>query len=154
MQEVKTILQKIFSIAAEIIKKYEGNIDKLIGDCVMAVFGIPQIHEDDAVRAIHAAIEIHEAVDKINTPDIEKRIGRKLSMHTGINTGMVVSGELDLEKGSEKILGDTVNVAVHFLSSVAKSGEIVVGHDTFNLADWHFEFRLCNQFMSREKLNL
>ncbi len=138
-EEVKDIMQGILSKSASIVNKYGGRVDKFIGDCVMAVFGIPQANEDDAVRAIHAAMDIHAAVDALNTPELEAKIGRKLAMHTGINTGMVVSGDLDIEKGSEKIIGDTVNVASR-LSGVAKQGEIVVGHDTFTLADWHFEF--------------
>ena len=138
-EEVKDIMQRILSTSAAIVNRYGGRVDKFIGDCVMAVFGIPQAHEDDAVQAIHAAIEIHAAVDALNTPELKTKIGRNLSMHTGVNTGIVVSGDLDIEKGMDKILGDTVNVASR-LSGVAEQGEIVVGRDTFSLADWHFEF--------------
>jgi class 3 adenylate cyclase len=138
-EEVKEIMRGIFGASATIVKKYEGRIDKFIGDCVMAVFGIPRAHEDDALRAILAAMEIREAVDALNTPELEARIGTRLSMHTGVNTGIVVSGDLDLEKGSEKILGDTVNVAAR-LSGVAAHGEILVGRDTFILADRRFDF--------------
>jgi class 3 adenylate cyclase len=133
-EEVTDIMQVIFSASTAIVNKQGGRVDKFMGDCVMAVFGIPQANEDDAVRAIHAAMEIHAAVDALNTPTLEAKTGRKLSMHTGINTGMVVSGDLDIQKGTEKILGDTVNVASR-LSGVAGQGEILVGRDTFVLAD-------------------
>ena len=69
------------------ILRYEGFIEKFIGDAVMALFGIPQSHEDDPVRAIRAAIEIHDIVSSIS-PQYEKRIGKPLVMHTGICTGL------------------------------------------------------------------
>lgn len=64
-EEVRDIMQRIFSATAAIVKKYTGTIDKFIGDCVMVVFGLPQAHEDDPVRAIHAALDIHAAVEEL-----------------------------------------------------------------------------------------
>ena len=84
----------------------------------MALFGIPQSHEDDPVRAIKAAREIHEIVSSIS-PQYEKRIGKPLAMHTGICTGLVVTGEMNLEKGTPGVLGDTINTASR-LTSLAK----------------------------------
>jgi class 3 adenylate cyclase/tetratricopeptide (TPR) repeat protein len=138
-EEVKDIIQRIFSAAAATVKRYDGQIDKFIGDCVMVVFGSPTAHDDDTVRAVHAALDIHATVEELNTPELEARIGRRLAMHTGVNTGMVVVGELDIERGSEKILGDTVNVAAR-LAGVATAGEIVVGRDTYLAAARHFDF--------------
>jgi class 3 adenylate cyclase len=97
-EEMTEIMSRIFGGTAQIVAKYEGYIDKFIGDAVMVIFGVPKAHEDDPVRAVRAAMEIHELVEQMS-PEIEKRIGRPLSMHTGINSGMVVTGNIDLEKG-------------------------------------------------------
>jgi class 3 adenylate cyclase/tetratricopeptide (TPR) repeat protein len=137
-EEVKEITTRIFSEISRIVDKYNGFIEKFIGDAVMAIFGIPLAHEDDPVRAIRAAKEIHDVVRAIS-PELEPRIGKPLFMHTGINTGLVVTGEVDLEKGTHGLAGDTINVAAR-LSSLAKAGEIVVGPDTFRHAEGHFGF--------------
>ena len=76
----------------------------------MALFGVPKAHEDDPLRAIRVAREIHELVDAVS-PKVEKRIGQPISMHTGINTGLVVTGEVDMEKGTHGVAGDTINIA-------------------------------------------
>jgi class 3 adenylate cyclase len=65
---------------------------------VMAIFGVPRAHEDDPVRAIRAAREIHEMVDAMS-PEVEDKIGQGISMHSGIHTGLVVTGEVDMLKG-------------------------------------------------------
>ena len=104
----------------------------------MALFGVPQSHEDDPVRAIKAAREIHDIVSSIS-PQYEKRIGKPLAMHTGICTGLVVTGEVNLEKGTHGVLGDTINVASR-LSGLAKPGEIVISPDTYHQAEGYFTF--------------
>ena len=114
-EEVKEIMGKIFGEISKAIPRYEGVIDKFIGDAVMALFGIPQSHEDDPVRAIKAAREIHDIVSSIS-PQYEKRIGKPLAMHTGICTGLVVTGEMNLEKGTPGVLGDTINMASRLTS--------------------------------------
>jgi class 3 adenylate cyclase/tetratricopeptide (TPR) repeat protein len=137
-EEMKEILSRIFGGTAQIVAKYEGHIDKIIGDAVMVLFGVSKAHEDDPIRAVRAAMEIHELAGKMSA-EIEDRIGRPLRMHTGINTGMVVTGNIDLEKGTERVLGDSINVAAR-LTSLAKAGEIIVGEETFHLAEGHFHF--------------
>ena len=139
-EEVKDIMSIIFSKAAVIVKEHDGHLDKFIGDCVMAVFGFDVTREDDALRALRAALEIHRAVSLLNTEELKRSIGRDLSVHTGVNTGVVVAGDLDLEKGTEKVLGDTVNVASR-LASAAGTGEIVVGRATLREVDRYFEFQ-------------
>jgi class 3 adenylate cyclase/tetratricopeptide (TPR) repeat protein len=137
-EEVKEITGRVFGETSKIIARYEGFIEKFIGDAIMALFGVPQSHEDDPVRAIRAAREIHEVVSSIS-PNYEKRIGKPLAMHTGIYTGLVVTGEVNLEKGTHGVVGDTVNTAAR-LSGSARPGEIVVGHDTCQRASGHFNF--------------
>jgi class 3 adenylate cyclase/tetratricopeptide (TPR) repeat protein len=135
-EEVKEIMGRIYGEIVQVVVKYEGHIDKFIGDAVMVLFGIPLAHEDDPVRAIRAAHEIHEVVKGLS-PSLEKRIGRPLAMHTGINTGVVVTGEINLEKGIHGVLGDTINVASR-LCSLAKPDEIMVGHETYHEAEGYF----------------
>ena len=137
-EEVKEIMGRVFGEIAQVVVKYEGFIEKFIGDAVMALFGVPQSHEDDPVRAIKAAREIHEIVSSLS-PQYEKRIGKPLSMHTGISTGLVVTGEVNLEKGTHGVLGDAINVASR-ISGLAKSGEIVINPDTYHQAEGHFNF--------------
>jgi class 3 adenylate cyclase len=137
-EDVKDIMSRIFGDISQVVTRYEGFIEKFIGDAVMALFGVPKIHEDDAVRAIRAAREIHHLVKSLS-PELEERVGRPLSMHTGINTGLVVTGEVHLESGTLGVAGDALNVASR-LSSVAGADEIVVGHETFRQAMDFFEF--------------
>ena len=136
-EEVKEIMSRIFGEIAQVVTKYEGFIEKFVGDAVMALFGVPKAHEDDPIRAIKVAREIHELVDELS-PEVEKRIGQPISMHTGINTGLVVTGKVDIEKGTHGVAGDTVNLASR-LSSLAKKGEILVGPDTYRQAEGHFK---------------
>jgi class 3 adenylate cyclase/tetratricopeptide (TPR) repeat protein len=137
-EEVKEIMGKVFGETSKVVARYEGFIEKFIGDAIMALFGATQSHEDDPVRAIKAAREIHEIVSSIS-PQYEKRIGKPLSMHTGISTGLVVTGEVNLEKGTHGVLGDTINVASR-LSGLAKAGEIVISPDTYHRAEGYFTF--------------
>ncbi|MBW1996664.1 MAG: AAA family ATPase [Deltaproteobacteria bacterium] len=137
-EEVKEIMSRIFGEIAQVVTKYEGFIEKFVGDAVMALFGIPKSHEDDPVRAIRAAREIHDRIEALS-PEIEKRIGQPLSMHTGINTGLVVTGEIDRQKGIHGVAGDTVNLASR-LEDLAKRGEILVGNDTRRQAEGYFIF--------------
>ena len=137
-EETKEIMGRVFGEIAQIVVRYEGFIEKFIGDAVMALFGVPQSHEDDPMRAIKAAREIHDIVSSIS-PQYEKRIGKPLSMHTGICTGLVITGEVNLEKGTHGVLGDTINVASR-LSGLAKPGEIVISPDTYHQAEGYFTF--------------
>ena len=137
-EEVKEIMSRIFGEITRIIKTYDGFIERFIGDAVMAVFGIPKAHEDDPVRAIRAAVEILEAVEGIS-PQFEERIGRSLTMHIGINTGLVVTGEVNVEKGTHGLTGDAINLASR-LEGIAGPGEIVVGPETYHQTTNWFEF--------------
>jgi class 3 adenylate cyclase/tetratricopeptide (TPR) repeat protein len=137
-EEVKEIMGRVFGEISQVVARYEGFIEKFIGDAVMVLFGAQKAHEDDPVRAIRAAREIHDIVSFIS-PRYEKIIGRPLAMHTGICTGLVVTGEVNLEKGTHGVLGDTINTAAR-LSGQAKPGEIVVSPDTYHQAEGYFFF--------------
>jgi class 3 adenylate cyclase/tetratricopeptide (TPR) repeat protein len=137
-EEVKNIISRIFGEIAQVVVKYDGSIEKFIGDAVVAFFGVPKAHEDDPVRALRAAREIHEIVNAMSH-QFESKVGKPLSMHTGINTGLVVTGEVTMEKGTLGVTGDAVNVASR-LSGLAKPGEILVGEDTYRQTEGLFNF--------------
>jgi tetratricopeptide (TPR) repeat protein len=118
------------------VASYDGFIEKYAGDAVMAIFGVPQAHEDDPIRAIKAAREIHQLVSAIS-PKVEKKIGQPILMHSGINTGLVVTGEIDMERGTHGVAGDTINLASR-LSNLAEPGEILVDVDTCHQIEGHF----------------
>ena len=138
-EEVKNIISRIFGEIAQVVVKYDGSIEKFIGDAVVAFFGVPKAHEDDPVRALRAAREIHEIVNAMSH-QFESKVGMALSMHTGINTGLVVTGEVTDGKGPLGVTGDTVNVASR-LSGLARPGEILVGEDTYRQAEGLFNIR-------------
>jgi len=137
-EEVKEIMSQVFGEITSIVNKYDGSIQKFMGDAVVAFFGVPRTHEDDPVRAIRAAKEIHSFVEGMS-PRVEQRAGGSLSMHTGINTGLVVTGQVDQDGGTTGVLGDTINLASR-LSDLAKAGEILVGFVTHQLGEGHFVF--------------
>ena len=138
-EEVKEITGKIFDEVSKIISKYEGFVEKFAGDAVMALFGATEAHEDDPVRAIKAAREIHNRVNALS-PQYEERIEQPLVMHSGINTGLVVTGDIDLEKGTHGVAGDSINVAAR-LSSLGMADDILVGPDTYYQSEGYFDFK-------------
>ena len=131
-------MNRIFKQIKQVIQKYEGFIEKFAGDAVMAIFGVPQAHEDDPVRAIKAAREIHGLVEGMN-PELERKTGRPLSMHSGINTGLVITREINLDEGKHGVSGDALNLASR-LSDQAQAGEILVGQNTYHRAERYFAF--------------
>jgi len=150
-EDVKEITGKIYSEVSRIVGKYDGFIEKYAGDAVMALFGANQSHEDDPVRAVKAAQEIHALVESMSS-QYEEKIGQILSMHSGINTGLVVTGELNLEKGVHGVAGDTINVAAH-LSATAKAGDILVDHQTYSRTEGYFQFENLEPVQLKGKAN-
>ena len=139
-EDVRDVVNKVWERAGEIVGRYDGRINKLLGDAVLAIFGDPVAHEDDPRRAVRAALELHAAVAALNR-DVEPRIGAPIGMHTGVNTGVVLTSETVLDGKQTGPLGDTINVAAR-LQSLAETGQILVGPETrhaieatFNLED-------------------
>ena len=138
-EEVKDLVSNIFGEIAQIVIKYEGHIETFAGDQVMAFFGVPRAHEDDPVRAVKTASEIHQVVRRISLKVLET-IGQPLWVHIGINTGLAVTGHFDFEKAAaHHIAGDAVNVASR-LCTLAKPGETLVGQATYAQAEGFFDF--------------
>lgn len=134
---MRDVVNKVWDRAGEIVGRYEGRINKLLGDAVMAVFGDPVAHEDDPLRAVRAALELHEAVEALNR-DVEPRIGAPIGMHTGVNTGVVLTSETVLDGKQTGPLGDTINVAAR-LQSIAQTGQVLVGPETRRAIEATFE---------------
>jgi class 3 adenylate cyclase len=135
-EEVRDITARIFHEISTVVAKYEGFIEKFAGDAVMAVFGAVRAHEDDAIRAIIAAKEIHERVDAYSLK-YEKQIGQILSMHSGINTGLVVTGNVDFNKGTHGIAGAPLNIAARLCKTGRDAGW---GRNLPSIA-WIFQLR-------------
>jgi len=138
-EELRGVLASYFNELARQIRRYEGTIDKYIGDAVMAVFGAPISHEDDAERAINAALAMQQSIGHLND-DLSRRHGVRLALRIGINTGEVVAGLLagDVQR-AYTVVGDAVNTAQRF-EAAAPLGEILVSADTRRLAIHSFEF--------------
>ena len=111
------------------LERHGGTVEKFVGDAVMAVFGIPVVHEDDALRAVRAAGELREALAGLNEA-LRAEYGVKLAVRTGLNTGEVVAG--DPAEGQAFATGEAVALAQR-LESVAKPGEILIGEPTYRL---------------------
>ncbi len=137
-EEVKEITTRIFGEVSKIVGRYDGFVEKYIGDAVVVLFGVPKAHEDDRIRAIRAARDIHETVE-VTAGQYQERIGRRIAFHTGIATGLVITGEINLEQGTHGVAGDTLNLASR-LCSFAKPGEILVNESTYLQSGGGFAF--------------
>src|SRR2546430_14383360 len=110
-----------------VLERHGGTVEKFIGDAVMAVFGVPIVHEDDALRASRAAVEMREALDDLNK-QLERDHGVTITNRTGVNSGEGVAGT-----GAQTIAtGDAVNTAAR-LEQGAIPGEILLGESTYRL---------------------
>ncbi|HYU40625.1 MAG TPA: adenylate/guanylate cyclase domain-containing protein [Vicinamibacteria bacterium] len=136
---VSLLLNDYFSRMTDIIFKYEGTLDKYIGDAIMAVFGAPLDMPDHCVRAIKAALEMRDQLEAFNS---DRKEGPTIRIRIGINSGKAVAGELGgINKKEYTVLGDTVNTASRLESSVAKPMQVVVGENTYHAAKAHFDFK-------------
>ncbi len=122
-------MSRYFDAMREAIEHHGGTVEKFIGDAVMAVFGIPQLHEDDALRAVRAACEMRDALAILNK-ELERDRGVTIATRTGVNTGEVVTG--DPSSTQTLVTGDAVNVAAR-LEQAAEPGQVLIGDATFRL---------------------
>jgi predicted ATPase/class 3 adenylate cyclase len=133
-EEVRELINDLFKVLIQIIYKYEGTIDKFIGDCIMVLFGAPIAHEDDPERAVYAALEIVDTLKKFN--EKEKT---NLFVHIAINSGVVVVGGVGSDMRMDfTVIGDTVNLASRLLK-LAKNDEILVSASVFKNTRYVFE---------------
>jgi class 3 adenylate cyclase/tetratricopeptide (TPR) repeat protein len=122
-ESLREVMGRYFAVMSAAIERHGGTVEKFIGDAVMAVFGLPQAHEDDALRAVRAALDMRTGLDALNE-DLERRYGVTMANRTGVNTGEVVTDEA---AGNQRLAtGDAVNVAAR-LEQAAPAMETLLG---------------------------
>ncbi|MCC6874345.1 MAG: GAF domain-containing protein [Sandaracinaceae bacterium] len=137
-QTIVDMLNEYFERMVEVIFKYEGTLDKFVGDEIMALFGAPVSHPDDPYRAVKTALEMKDVLAEYNA---ERRAAgqQEIAIGIGINTGECVAGYLGSSKALEyTVIGDTVNTGAR-LCSIAKPGEIIISDKTYQEVKDHFE---------------
>ena len=128
-ESLRDVMSNYFDLVATALERHGGTVEKFIGDAVMAVFGVPQLHEDDALRAVRAVAEIHDQLARFND-DLRDRWHIRLHIRTGVNTGEVISGDAATDK--KLVTGDAVNVAAR-LQQAAEADETLIGDGTYVL---------------------
>ena len=125
-EALRSVMGRYFDAMSVVIERHGGTVEKFIGDAIMAVFGIPQLHEDDALRAVRTAAAMRTRLDSLND-ELTRDVGVRIVTRTGVNTGEVVAG--DPAAGQRLVTGDAVNVAAR-LEQAAAPGEILLGAET------------------------
>ena len=128
-ERVRAVLERFYDAMAAEVERAGGTVEKFVGDAVMAAFGAPVAHEDDAERALHVALGMQRRMGEL--------FGGRLALRIGVNTGDVVVGRP--WEGSSFVTGDAVNVCAR-LEQTAAPGEIQVGERTVAAAGGAFEF--------------
>ncbi|HEY8922039.1 MAG TPA: adenylate/guanylate cyclase domain-containing protein, partial [Candidatus Limnocylindria bacterium] len=128
-EALRDVMSRYFEGMQRVLDRHGATVEKFIGDAVMAVFGLPIRHEDDALRAVRAAADMQLALLELNAA-FELEWGVSLGNHIGVNTGEVVAGDASL--GQRLVSGDTVNVAAR-LEQAAGPGEVLLGGLTYRL---------------------
>jgi len=128
--QVASLLNEYFSIMTDIVFEYDGTLDKYIGDGIMAIFGAPYSHGNDAEKALLAALKMRRELKRLMSHKDETE---RFDVRIGINSGTVMAGYIGSMKRLEySVLGDVVNVA-SYLESIAKPNEILIGEETSRL---------------------
>jgi class 3 adenylate cyclase/tetratricopeptide (TPR) repeat protein len=134
-EHVRELVNSCFEYLVPIVVRYGGTIDKFMGDGIMALFGAPVAHEDDAERALRAALGMMATIETFN-----RARNTSLGLHIGINTGRVIAGQIGSEQQSNySVMGDAVNLAAR-LEDASSQGEIFVGPGTYQRTTAIFEF--------------
>jgi predicted ATPase/class 3 adenylate cyclase len=128
-ESLREVMSRYFEEMRTILERHGGRVEKYIGDAIMAVFGLPHVNEDDALRAVRAAFSMQDALQSLNG-ELERRWGVRLENRTGVNTGEVIAG--DHLAGQRLVTGDAVNVAAR-LEQAAPTLEILIGEPTYRL---------------------
>jgi class 3 adenylate cyclase len=141
------IMVRYFEEGRNVLERHGGTVEKFIGDAVMAVFGVPAVHEDDALRAVRAADELRKRLAAVNE-ELVAEWGVRFETRMGLNTGEVVAGE-----GGTLVTGDAVNVAAR-LQQAAEPGETLLGAETQRLVEHAVEAERVDDIVARGKRDL
>jgi class 3 adenylate cyclase/tetratricopeptide (TPR) repeat protein len=128
-ESLRGVLARYFATMSGILERHGGVVEKFIGDAVMAVFGVPTVHEDDALRALRAASEMRDALRWLND-ELRRQHGVEIDIRMGVTTGDVLAG--DPSFGHAFVTGDAPNLAAR-LEEAASPGEILMGAETYRL---------------------
>jgi class 3 adenylate cyclase/tetratricopeptide (TPR) repeat protein len=128
-ESLRRLMVRYFQEMQAVVQRHGGTTEKFIGDALMAVFGVPRLHEDDALRAVRAAIDMRVALHHLNDK-FERVLGVRILTRTGVNTGEVIAG--DPTRGEAFVAGHAVNLAAR-LEQAAEPGQIVIGESTYRL---------------------
>ncbi len=139
-ERLTEIINACFRALSEPVYRFGGIVDKYIGDAIMALFGAPVAHEDDAERAVSAAYAMQRAAERFSE-SLEAETGLRLRVRIGLNTGLVVAGAIGGDqKRDYTVMGDAVNLAQR-LESQAEPGSILVSGQTYRLTSHAFSFQ-------------
>ncbi len=127
-EEVRDLQGDLFALLHAAVERFGGTLEKFVGDAILAVFGIPQTHEDDPERAVRAALAAHEHFTAF-ADGVRTSYGAEVGLRIGVNTGEVVAGREGAARGELMVSGDAVNVAAR-LQQHARPGEVLVGART------------------------
>jgi class 3 adenylate cyclase/tetratricopeptide (TPR) repeat protein len=130
VETVRRVQARYFEEMRSAIERFGGTVEKYIGDAVVGMFGVPVLHEDDALRAVRAAVAMRDALTPLNI-ELKQEWGVSVSTRIGVNTGEVVTGEEEPNR-EPFATGDAMNVASR-LEQVAEPGEILIGSETYSL---------------------
>ena len=125
-ESLRRVMERYFGLARRVIERHGGTVEKFIGDAVMAVFGVPVLHEDDALRAVRAAADLRSELPGLNA-ELQRDFDTTLQLRTGLNTGAAATASDDW-----LVSGDAVNVAARF-EQAAAPGEVLMGEATLSL---------------------
>lgn len=121
-ETLRTVMGAFFGAMRSVVERHGGTVEKISGDEVMAVFGVPVVHEDDGIRALRAATGMHDALEGLNA-GLERDYGFRLGLRIGVNTGEVVTGD---ERDTPLVTGEAVNVGKR-LQENASPGDVLLG---------------------------
>src|SRR5262245_44997503 len=140
-EELRELLRAYQEVCVRAVLRFDGHVARYLGDGVLAYFGYPVAHEDDARRAVRAGLGILEGIQKLNAR-VSPAPGERLAVRVGIDTGLVVAGEMGVAERHDpmSIVGRTPNIAAR-LQGLADPDTMLIGGGTFRLTEGFFECR-------------
>ncbi len=152
-EQMSALLNKYLTPMTHILMKYDGYVDKYIGDAIMCNFGVPIVNNDHPWQACFSALEQFETLDKLNK-EFFAEFGFEINIRIGINTGIVNAGNMGSdERFQYSVIGDVVNQAARFESANKNYGtKIMIGEDTYNQVKDKIAARLLDKIVVKGKV--